>query len=175
MLITLEPGADRGNVLRALLETRTAAENLGSSQGGAQALHAEYLAWVNTARARLRRQISSTDLDRLVTTARYSTLLSLQIPQAEVGPAQLMLEGGASIPLRGPGPVAAALRQMIALETSEHVQRLSEALASLTAWSERLGDADRSGRLVIAERLLPPPRPAGGLECGRGRWRTTRA
>ncbi|MEU8178812.1 hypothetical protein AB0C14_38610 [Microbispora hainanensis] len=81
MLITLESGADRHNALKALREVIVDAGNLASSQGGAKELRVAYLTWVNATRARLRGQISSGDLDRLVTTFRYITVLSMQIPE----------------------------------------------------------------------------------------------
>ncbi|MEV4753297.1 PIN domain-containing protein [Streptosporangium sp. NPDC049248] len=148
MLITLEPGADRCNILQVLRQVITDAENLSYGQGGGRELRLAYLTWVNATRAQLRGQISSVDLDRLVTTPRYITVLSMQIPEpvVETKPAG---PGRQWVQTRGPD--TAPIREMISLEIAEHIRHLKEALATLTTWSNRLGQAQRSGPLVIAD------------------------
>jgi hypothetical protein len=149
MMITLEPGADRRNVLQALRQVIVDAENLAYSQGGGRELRIAYLTWVNATRAQLRGQISSVDLDRLVTTPRYITVLSMQIPEpvwetnrSEYGrPTHTLVSA----------PNTTPIREMISLEIAEHIDHLKEALATLTWWSGLLDQAERSGPLVIAD------------------------
>ncbi|MFI6883912.1 PIN domain-containing protein [Streptosporangium canum] len=148
MLITLEPGADRRNVLQVLRQVATDAENLSYSQSGARELRVAYLAWVNTARAQLRGQISGTDLDRLVTTPRYTTVLSMHIPEPVVTPLQVEPGRQRAWPS---GPDTAPIREMISLEITEHIRHLKEALETLSDWSYLLDQAKRSGPLVIAD------------------------
>ncbi|MEU4574673.1 PIN domain-containing protein [Nonomuraea sp. NPDC023979] len=148
MLISLEPGADRRNVVGALHKVIVAAENLSYRQDNGRAMRLAYLTWVNNTRAQLRRQISSTDLDRLVTTPRYHTVLAMQIPEPIVesrnaGPGRTW----ASIS----GPDTGPIREMIILEVTEHIHNLTQARATLAEWSNLLDMPERSGPLVIAD------------------------
>ncbi|SIS12295.1 PIN domain-containing protein [Microbispora rosea] len=147
MLITLEPGANRHNVLKTLREVIVNAQNLASSQGGGRELRIDYLTWVNATRARLRGQISSADLDRLVTTPRYITVLSMQIPEPVMKAQPNPFGGGAHVQISGPN--TAPIREMISLEIAEHIDHLTQALTTLTGWTYLLDQ--RPGALVIAD------------------------
>ncbi|MFD8565135.1 hypothetical protein ACFV1N_48395 [Streptosporangium canum] len=146
MLITLEPGTDRGNVLQMLRQVLAAAENLNGRQDKARELHVAYLEWVNTACGQLRRQISSADLDRLVTTDRYSTVLSMQIT-----PPTVFLSTLRDVDL---AHVTGPIREMLSLEISEHIHNLRQALATLTTWSQRLPSLAGSGETSGGSTLL---------------------
>jgi hypothetical protein len=78
MLVTCLPGADRRNVRAALREVQT---SLADVRGGAAGLPLSqrllnYLNWVNAAERLLRSQISRGDIEQLILTRRYETLLS---------------------------------------------------------------------------------------------------
>ncbi|MET7336014.1 PIN domain-containing protein [Nonomuraea sp. NPDC005650] len=147
MLITVEPGADRHNLLQTLQQVIVKAENLTVSNG--RALRIAYLDWVHTSRAQLRRQISSADLDRLVTTPRYVTVLSMQIPEPVWDSQPLPFGGSSSRPVINPDTTP--VRDMILLEVAEHIEQLREAFETLSAWSNLLDQPERSGPLVIAD------------------------
>ncbi|WP_328708895.1 hypothetical protein [Microbispora hainanensis] len=128
MLITLESGADRHNVLKALHEVIVDAGKVASSRGGAKELRVAYLTWVNATRARLRGQISSGDLDRLVTTPRYISVLQLPEPvweksHNEYGSVRHMLVSSQN---------TAPIREMIFVEIAEHIDHLKKAHETLT-------------------------------------------
>ncbi|MFB4319937.1 PIN domain-containing protein [Actinomadura sp. 21ATH] len=150
MLITLEPGGDRLHVLQVMGRLVTDAQNLADSQHGAYALHREYLSWINSARAQLRRQISDADMRRLVLTDRYNALLSLQVPvkftYASVGVTPVE-HGLSPVDQPGNGPI----REMLTREIDEHVHHLRQAIATLEQWSTLLERDDRSGPLVVAD------------------------
>jgi hypothetical protein len=148
MLITLELGANRRTVRQALSQVVADAEYLALSQREARELRIAYLTWVNAARSQLRGHISRTDLDRLITTARYITVLSMQIPEPVVETAR-GAAGQQWVNVRGPNTTP--IREMISLEIAEHIRQLREALATLTAWSELLDQPQRSGQLVIVD------------------------
>ncbi|MFB4298545.1 PIN domain-containing protein [Actinomadura sp. NTSP31] len=143
MLITLESGADRRHVSQVMRRLVTDAQNLAGSQHGPYALHRAYQAWVNAARTQLRRQISETDMGRLVLTDRYEALLSMQVPVLFTSsPAGLK-----PVDQPGSGPI----REILTLEIDEHVHHFEQAIATLEQWSTLLERADRSGSLVIAD------------------------
>jgi hypothetical protein len=75
MLITPRPGADRENIRQALSSVHTSATNLQGSHGNAFSRLLKYLEWATESARMLRPQISDRDLDRLVFTDRYRTLL----------------------------------------------------------------------------------------------------
>ncbi|MFJ2007913.1 PIN domain-containing protein [Streptomyces chartreusis] len=75
MLITPRPGADRRNLRNVLRETRVKAENLRGPSGSAFESLLRYLEWATDAARMLRSQISDRDLNHLVLTPRYQTLL----------------------------------------------------------------------------------------------------
>ncbi|GAA1311708.1 hypothetical protein Psi02_72440 [Planotetraspora silvatica] len=151
MLITLEPGANRNKVVETLNEVAAEAGDLLSTDGAGREMRLAYLKWVNKTRAKLRGQISNADLDRLVTTPRYITVLSMQITEAPIavrknpnprtGPAWLPVSGPDTLPIRN----------MIELEVAEHIRSLEAASATLRKWSDLLDSLDRPGHFVIAD------------------------
>lgn len=75
MLITPRPGADRKNIRQALSGVHTSAMNLQRPYESAFEGLLAYLEWATQAARMLRSQISGRDLDHLVFTDRYRTLL----------------------------------------------------------------------------------------------------
>jgi hypothetical protein len=78
MLITPRPGADRRNIREALRNAHTAASNLQGATGPetAHSRLMRYLNWATETAGALRHQISDDDIDRLLLTQRYQSLLS---------------------------------------------------------------------------------------------------
>ena len=75
MLVTVRPGVDRDQLRQTLIELHHAVTNLRSALTPGERYSA-YLAWVATAARRLRGQVSSADLDRMVLTPRGVLLQS---------------------------------------------------------------------------------------------------
>ncbi|MEV6566003.1 hypothetical protein [Streptomyces kronopolitis] len=76
MLITPRPGADRRNIREALTNAHTAAGNLqGTGPETAFSRLMCYLNWGTQTAGTLRPQISDADVDHLVLTRRYQSLL----------------------------------------------------------------------------------------------------
>jgi hypothetical protein len=86
MLVTPLPGADRENVLKALESVYMAAVNARGAGGLVIEGHDGYLKWVDDAVYALRGQISSADIDRLVLTRCYWTLLPFRTGHLTQGP-----------------------------------------------------------------------------------------
>ncbi|MFD5384223.1 PIN domain-containing protein [Streptomyces sp. NPDC127074] len=77
MLITPRPGTNRRNIRDALSSARNAVDNLrGPAQMTAYSHLLRYLEWATETAGSLRHQISDADIDRLVFTHRYRTLLT---------------------------------------------------------------------------------------------------
>ncbi|MEV8092506.1 PIN domain-containing protein [Streptomyces nigra] len=76
MLLTPFPGAHHDNIRQVLTGVHTAATNLASSSGNAFAALLKYLQWATESARMLRSQISPKDLDSLIFTPRYQTLLA---------------------------------------------------------------------------------------------------
>ncbi|MET9251111.1 PIN domain-containing protein [Nonomuraea sp. NPDC003709] len=148
MLITLELGANRHSLLQTLQDVIARAENLAREHDNGRVLRVAYLDWVNATRARLRRQISSADLDRLVTTPRYVTVLSMSIPEPVMGDKSA---GSGRMWMRASGSDTTPIRDTILLELAEHIDQLLEAFETLSIWSNLLDQPERSGPLVIAD------------------------
>lgn len=119
MLITPRPGADRGNIREALRNAHTAAGNLqGAGPETAFSRLMRYLNWATDTASMLRHQISDDDIDRLVLTRRYQSLLG------SCG----TLAGGAQERL---------VNGLINLEVEERIKALEEALDTLNRQIER--------------------------------------
>lgn len=119
MLITPRPGADRRNIRDALRNARTAADNLlGAGPETAFSRLMRYLNWATDTARMLRHQISDADIDQLVLTRRYQSLLTSCGTLA--GSAQERLVNG-----------------LINLEVDERVKALDEALDTLNEQIER--------------------------------------
>jgi hypothetical protein len=75
MLITPRPGAHHDNIRQVLNGVHTAAKNLPGSSDSAFGGLLKYLQWATESARMLRSQISAKDLDSLIFTPRYQTLL----------------------------------------------------------------------------------------------------
>lgn len=141
MLITPRPGADRRNIRDALRNAHTAASNLqGAGPETAFSRLMRYLNWATDTAGVLRHQISDNDIDHLVLTRRYHSLLGSCGTLA--GSSQERLVNG-----------------LVNLEVTERIEALDaaeEALASLiTRWDgqERFMVADSSFYIQNPDRL----------------------
>jgi hypothetical protein len=115
MLITPRPGADRRNIRDALSKARNAADNLrGPAQQTAFSYLLRYLNWATETADTLRYQISDSDIDHLVLTRRYQSLLGSCGTLA--GSSQERLVNG-----------------LVNLELAERVQAFDDALEALEA------------------------------------------
>ncbi|WP_328743541.1 PIN domain-containing protein (plasmid) [Streptomyces caniferus] len=115
MLITPRPGADRRNIREALTNAHTAAGNLqgaGPETGFSRLMR--YLNWATQTASFLRHQISDADIDHLVLTRRYQSLLGSCGSLA--GSSQERLVNG-----------------LVNLEVAERIQAFEEALEALNA------------------------------------------
>src|SRR5690349_6199750 len=129
MLITPHPGAHPDNILQTLHQTYMDAGNASSAgpQTAYQRLLA-YLEWATNAARRLRNQISSGDIDRLVLTRRYHALLGACGTLA--GSDQQRLVNG-----------------LVSQELAEREADLDEAMKAFTEHTQRW----QRGCLVIAD------------------------
>ncbi|MEU2207578.1 PIN domain-containing protein [Streptomyces hygroscopicus] len=119
MLITPRPGADRRSIRGALRDAHTAASNLqGAGPETAFSRLMRYLSWATDTAGVLGHQISDDDIDRLVLTRRYQSLLSSCGTLA--GSSQERLVNG-----------------LINLEVAERIQAFEDALVALNAQIER--------------------------------------
>jgi hypothetical protein len=113
MLITPHPGADRRNIRKVLNDVRFKAMPLrGPAAGTAFSRLLNYLQWATEAAELLRYQVSAKDIDRLVFTRRYQSLLGSCGTLA--GTAQQALVNG-----------------LVDLEVAERIQALEAAGAAL--------------------------------------------
>ncbi|WP_245173596.1 hypothetical protein [Streptomyces aureus] len=169
MLITPLPGADRGSIQHVLAQVRLTALALrGPAAGTGFSRLLKYLQWATSTADMLRSKISAKDIDRLVLTPRYQSLLHSCGTLA--GTEQQGLVNG-----------------LVDLEVSERVQELEAAAAALekkTAhWNgrewyvvadssfyiqnpERLADAD-------LHQVLHPPRMSTSACFSRSPWSTS--
>lgn len=119
MLVTPLPGTDRGNVLKAL---RAVAEKVGNQHTSGHHVAYQrllaYLNWSSEAVRLLRRQIRSTDIDRLVLTRRHAALL----------------DGAGHL---GGTHQQALVNGLVSLELEERVEAFDEAITELEALMER--------------------------------------
>ncbi|MDX3175307.1 PIN domain-containing protein [Streptomyces scabiei] len=129
MLITPRPGAHHDNLRKALSSVHTAAKNLPGSADNAFAGLLKYLQWATESARMLRSQISAKDLDSLIFTPRYQTLL------ASCG----TLAGSSQQSL---------VRGLVELEVTERVEALEAAIADFEAQTRRW---DGQEMLVVAD------------------------
>ncbi|WP_307513437.1 PIN domain-containing protein [Streptomyces sp. W4I9-2] len=131
MLVTPLPGTDRGNLITILGNLRHDADNLrGPFNGSAYNRLVRYLRWATTAARQLRYQVRSPDIDHLVLTRRYNTLLA----GASSGMAGSHQEG--------------LVNDLISLELEERVADFDTALEAL---KERVASWNQQGLFVVAD------------------------
>ncbi|MEW2161304.1 PIN domain-containing protein [Streptomyces sp. NPDC007189] len=119
MLITPRPGANRKNIRDAIRNAHTTAGGLkGAGPETAFSRLMRYLNWATDTASDLRHQISDDDIDRLVLTRRYQSLLSSCGTLA--GSSQERLVNG-----------------LVNLEVDERIQSFEDALDALNAQIER--------------------------------------
>ena len=77
MLVTLHPGANRGDVLEVLTRIRAEADNAtGPGNAGAAGRLTGYLEWAARSARMLHNRIKAADIDRLILTRGYDRLLA---------------------------------------------------------------------------------------------------
>jgi PIN domain len=90
VIVTIAPGANRDNVLKALTYVHQEVFNTRSTTGTVADRYNAYIRWVADAVRMLRRQIRPSDLDELVLTRRYWALQSQ--PTSPVDPVGVLVE-----------------------------------------------------------------------------------
>ena len=118
MLITPRPGAHRDNIRKVLTGVHTAATNLPGSSESAFSSLLKYLQWATESARMLRSQISARDLDNLIFTPRYQTLLASCGTLAGTDQQSLV-------------------RGLVDLEVTERVEALEAAMAEFEAQTRR--------------------------------------
>jgi hypothetical protein len=129
MLITPRPGAHHNNIRQALNNVHTAAKNLPGSSHNAFASLLKYLQWATESANILRSQISARDLDNLIFTPRYQTLLASCGTLAGTDQQYLV-------------------RGLVDLEVTERVEALEAAIADFEAQTSNWGGREL---LVVAD------------------------
>jgi hypothetical protein len=77
MLVTLHPGANRGDVLDVITRIRAEADNAtGPGNAGAAGRLAGYLEWAARSARMLHNRVKAADIDRLILTRGYDRLLA---------------------------------------------------------------------------------------------------
>ena len=124
MAITPRFGSDRATLLDRLAEVEIRLRNVRGRASTAVDLFNEYLRWANEAVRMLRHHVRESELERLVLTRRYWTMLAMAT-----------------------GPVGLA-RDLVELEIDDRTTYFEEALRTTRAEFIR---CDRYGRLVVAD------------------------
>ena len=121
MHVTLRPGVDRNQLLNTLRSLHTEVVNLrgGGGPGQAQDRIGRYLEWAASAVRHLGNQVAAADIDRLVLTRGYDSLLpAIGLPGTDIT-TQRVLNG------------------MISLELDQRAEALEAAIKALQAQIER--------------------------------------
>jgi hypothetical protein len=129
MLITPLPGSHHDNIRQVLTGVHTAAMNLSGGSHSAFGSLLKYLQWATESARVLRSQVSARDLDSLIFTPRYQTLLASCGTLA--GSDQQFL-----------------VRGLVELEVTERVEALEAAIAEFEAQTRRWAGQEL---LVVAD------------------------
>jgi PIN domain len=156
MLVTLHPGANRGDVLEVLTRIRAEADNAtGPGTAGAAGRLTSYLEWAARSARMLHHRIKAADIDRLILTRGYDRLLAAagSLTGTDTG-TQRVLNGLTDMELR---LRAEALDEIISDLQSPNPQWSADDLYAVLDTSVYIEHDDKLENLDIAPELTAFP------------------